>query len=366
MFTRLHSTVIIAGMAKKRVTLEEISEKIDISRTTLYKVINNKGKVSEKTRLKVLEAVEKYGYKPNRAAQNLALNREYIIEFIGFESPRSPHFLKNILNGVDSAGRELHDFGLNINNRIFSIEDPRSQIEQLKHLSGTKIDAVALIPNDTCADRDITAIQREVGRLREEGVIVITVNRDLPDSQRNWYVGCDYEKSGALAAEVLGKMCSRGDILLPIGGDENEYYDLYHRLEGFNRKIAQFEHLRILPSYHYNNEPEALYSYLDTQLANNPYITGLFDLTYELDVISAVVSKHSHTAKVIGFDLCESIKQRMLEHSVDAIVFQDMFSQGYLAIKSLYTALTQGSMPEAGEVLTKLELVFEENLDFYI
>ncbi|MFO7729864.1 MAG: substrate-binding domain-containing protein [Spirochaetia bacterium] len=354
-------------MAKKRVTLEEISEKIDISRTTLYKVINNKGKVSEKTRRKVFEAVEKYGYKPNRAAQNLALNREYFIEFIGFESPRSPHFLKNILNGVNAAERELHDFGLNINTRVFSIENPRSQIEQLKQLSGTKIDAVALIPNDTSsADRDIAAVQREVGRLREEGVVVITVNRDLPESSRNWYVGCDYEKSGALAAEMLGKMCSRGDILVPIGGDEYEYYDLHHRLKGFHRKIDQFEHLRILPSYHYNNEPEKLYSYLDTQLAKNPYITGLFDLTYELDVISAVVSKHSHTAKVIGFDLCDSIKQRMLEHSVDAIVFQDMFSQGYLAIKSLYTALTQGLMPETTGILTKLELVFEENLDFYI
>ena len=353
-------------MAKKRVTLEEISEKIDISRTTLYKVINNKGKVSEKTRQKVLEAVEKYGYKPNRAAQNLALNREYFVEFIGFDSPRSPHFLKNILNGVETAERELHDFGLNINTRIFSIDDPGSQIEKLTQLRGDKVDAVALIPNDTGPDRDIAALQQEVNRLREEGITVVTVNRDLPDSRRSWYVGCDYEKSGALAAEMLGKMCSRGDILLPIGGDENEYYDLHHRLKGFRRKIAQFDHLRILPSYHYNNEPEKLYSYLDSQLGKNPYITGLFDLTYELDVVSAVVAKHSHTAKVIGFDLCESIKQRMLEHSVDAIVFQDMFSQGYLAVKSLYTALTQGTIPEAGEILTKLELVFEENLDFYI
>lgn len=366
MFTRLHSSGIISGMAKKRVTLEEISEKIDISRTTLYKVINNKGRVSDRTRRKVLEAVEEYGYKPNRAAQNLALNREFFVEFIGFESPRSPHFLKNIMRGIDTAEHELHDFGLNIKTQIFPLDDPNSQIKKLKSISGKHVDAVALIPNDIGIGRNITAVRQEVDRLREDGVIVVTVNRDLPESNRNWYVGCDYEKSGALAAEMLGKMCSRGDILLPIGGNENEYYDLYHRLKGFNRKIAQFDHLRILPSYHYYNRPEDLYNYLDTHLKDNPYITGLFDLTYELDVISAVISKHSHSAKVIGFDLCESIKQRMLEHSVDAIVFQDMFSQGYLTIKSIYTALSQGNMPEAGEVLTKLEVVFEENLDFYI
>src|SRR6056297_3353429 len=177
MFTRLHSSGIIPCMAKKRVTLEEISEKIDISRTTLYKVINNKGRVSERTRRKVLEAVEKYGYKPNRAAQNLALNREYFIEFIGFDSPRSPHFLKNILNGVETAERELHDFGLNINTRIFSIDNPRSQIEKLIQLRADTVDAVALIPNDTGPDRDIAALQQEVNRLRAEGVTVVTVNR---------------------------------------------------------------------------------------------------------------------------------------------------------------------------------------------
>jgi len=334
--------------------------------TVTYKVINNKGRVSEKTRTKVLEAVEKYGYKPNRAAQNLALNREFFIQFVAFESPRSPHFLKNVCSGVEAAERELHDFGLNIEESIFPIDEPERQIEALQKLTAENTDAVALIPNDIRPERDITALQKEVDRLVDEGVLLITVNRDLPQSRRHWYVGCDYEKSGALAGEMLGKLCPRGDLLVPIGGNEDTYYDLYHRLKGFREKISRFDHLRILPSYHYEDKPEELYSYIDGQLKKNPYITGIFDLSYELDVVSEVVAKHSHRAKVIGFDLCESIKQRMLEHAIDAIVFQDMFSQGYLAVKSLYSALSTDKRPENESILTKLEVVFEENLDFYI
>lgn len=41
-----------------RLTLEDISKEIHISRTTIYKVINNKGTVSEKTRETVLAALE--------------------------------------------------------------------------------------------------------------------------------------------------------------------------------------------------------------------------------------------------------------------------------------------------------------------
>ena len=40
---------------KQPVTLEEISAKIGISRTTIYKVLNHKGEVSDKTRRIILE-----------------------------------------------------------------------------------------------------------------------------------------------------------------------------------------------------------------------------------------------------------------------------------------------------------------------
>ena len=42
-----------------RVTLEEISEQIGISRTTIYKVLKDNVNVSEKTRAVVMEALEK-------------------------------------------------------------------------------------------------------------------------------------------------------------------------------------------------------------------------------------------------------------------------------------------------------------------
>ena len=59
------------GNSDQRMTLEEISEIIGISRTTIYKVIRNKGVVSDKTREKVEQALEKYHYVENKNARNL-------------------------------------------------------------------------------------------------------------------------------------------------------------------------------------------------------------------------------------------------------------------------------------------------------
>ena len=86
-----------------RLTLEDISKEIHISRTTIYKVINNKGTVSEKTRETVLAALEKYDYVPNNNARNLALNKKYNIALINFESPDASYFATSIDCGIRQA-----------------------------------------------------------------------------------------------------------------------------------------------------------------------------------------------------------------------------------------------------------------------
>ncbi len=352
-------------MKKRRVTLENIAEESGISRKTIYKVINNKGTVTEKTRNRVQMALKEYGYQPNRAAQNLAMGKEYHIGFVGFRSSRSPNFLKNIKSGVEAAAADLHDYGVHVEERIFDLSEPRRQYEALHELDRMGMDAFILIPNDVWDVRELPRLKQGVDYLVDSGKLVYTVNRDLPDTKRNRYVGCDYRKSGALAAEIIGKMAEKGSLIVPIGGSEEDYYDLKLRLEGFREKIAEFGHLNVLPTYrHFSENREELEEYLEDTIRKNPDVTAIFDLTYELDQISNVVSRHPGI-KAIGFDLCERIREHMRKKTINAIVFQDMFAQGFLAVKRIYENLCD-SAPAKGNIITKLEVVYEENLDFYL
>ncbi|MGD1817414.1 MAG: LacI family DNA-binding transcriptional regulator [Pleomorphochaeta sp.] len=61
-------------------TLKELSEKIDISPSTISRVLNDKPGISKKTRDKVLEAVKREGFSPNYLAKNLASSKA---KFIG-------------------------------------------------------------------------------------------------------------------------------------------------------------------------------------------------------------------------------------------------------------------------------------------
>ena len=73
--------------------------------------IQLKGVVSDKTREKVEQALEKYHYVENKNARNLAMNRQYTIGYVGFRSRSSAYFSPEVRKGLDRAIREFGDDG---------------------------------------------------------------------------------------------------------------------------------------------------------------------------------------------------------------------------------------------------------------
>lgn len=68
--------------SKRRATLRDVAREAGISYQTVSRVINNNANVSSKTREKVLKAIDKLDYRPNRAAQLMQTERSYTIEVI--------------------------------------------------------------------------------------------------------------------------------------------------------------------------------------------------------------------------------------------------------------------------------------------
>ncbi len=344
---------------KHRVTLEELSQEINVSRTTIYKVLNNKGEVSEKTRSIVLDAIQEYQYTPNKAAKNLARNRSYNMAFVGFHSPQAPYTQSNLLEGIQWAAQELSDYGLNIE---YYPGQSAAQTEILYRLAEQDTDGFIIYPEL------LEPLRGCVNELTAAGKMVFTVNRDIPDCSRQAYIGCNYYNSGILAAEVLARMVPAGkDIAVLLGGEGPEHTDIQQRYRGLIKKMERFPEIGLKKPYLCNpSSPQELEQYVTHILGKEENTGGILDMTYQLDLVGTTVYKCGNKARLVGFDLCDTVRNHMIAHSIDAVIFQDTFHQGYMAAKYLFLSLENNRLVPIPERVSKLEVVYEGNLEFYL
>ena len=63
------------GTGRKRPTIRDVAREAGVSYATVSRVLNGSGPVSEKTRTRVMEAVERFHYHPNELARGLVNGR---------------------------------------------------------------------------------------------------------------------------------------------------------------------------------------------------------------------------------------------------------------------------------------------------
>ncbi|MFH0953548.1 MAG: LacI family DNA-binding transcriptional regulator [Verrucomicrobiota bacterium] len=89
-------------------TIREISKLTGVSVATVSRALNNRPRVSAKTRQKVLAAVQRFGYTPNASARTLSMEKTNTIGVILHQI--SSGFYATVMAGIEleARARELH------------------------------------------------------------------------------------------------------------------------------------------------------------------------------------------------------------------------------------------------------------------
>lgn len=87
------------------ITIFDIAKEAEVSIATVSKVVNNTGRISDKTRKKVLEIIEKHNYTPNSLATALTGKFSYTLGLI-IPNLANP-FFGEIAKSVEDRAREL-------------------------------------------------------------------------------------------------------------------------------------------------------------------------------------------------------------------------------------------------------------------
>ena len=120
-------------------TLEDVASAAGVSTATVSRCLNEKQKVTVKTRERVMEAVERLGYTPNFNARAMAARRSYTI---GAIIPTMENAI--FARGLQAFQETLHELGYNLLVSS-SAYQPKLEAEQIRELVARGADGLLLI-----------------------------------------------------------------------------------------------------------------------------------------------------------------------------------------------------------------------------
>lgn len=342
-------------MLHKSITTADIAKYLNISITTVDRVLNNRGRVAEKTRKRVLQAVKELGYVPNRAAKHLSKKTQCCI---GVSYLFPDWFGAQINLGIEKAFTDLKDFGLKIIVRN-TAQTTEEQIKQIREVL-PELDGLAVAPWESYKFADF------LDELVERGLPVATFNNDVPASKRLFYVGSDYVAAGRLCGLLISKLVRHPGKVGIIIRNEN-IPNIEQRITGFRSFISNDPNLKIIGPFKTSRILEESIIQIKTIIDDNPDMVGLFVASDNLASAGYALKELGKTdqIKLVGYDLNERHYTLIQEDVIQAVVCQEPFYQGYYPIKILFDYITEGTWPVHTEIITRQEIVMKENLKFY-
>ncbi len=202
-------------------TIYEVSELAGVSSATVSRVINKNSNVTEKTRLKVLAAMEQLGYRPNSIAQSLASNRTNSVGILVSEL-HGP-FFGQMMAGIEA---ELRAAGKHVIITTGHSEEDKEK-DGIEFLMSRNCDAIIL---------QVEAITDEYLINLCKGKVPVYLMSRLVDEISEHCISLDNEMGGYLATQAIIEQ-GHSDIAY-IAGPQFKA-DAKNRLAGHKRALAE-------------------------------------------------------------------------------------------------------------------------------
>ncbi|SFR58148.1 LacI family DNA-binding transcriptional regulator [Anaeromicropila populeti] len=268
-------------------TLKDVARETGLTVSTVSRVLNNRGYISEETRKKVYEAMKKLNYQPNEVARSLS---KQVTNTIGVIVPhiRHPYFAELISCIENAANKKKHKI------LLFNSKDrDEKEMEFLDMCISNRVAGVILCSGSVAMES-----------FQGINVPLITIERNLEGGTAA--VECDNLQGGRLAASHLIECgCKK---IVHISGVSGISMPADDREVGFvevcNEK--RVEHLEVKTDFKlynagYYNE------FLEEVLLNHTDIDGIFassDLIAAqiLQVCAKLKIAVPEQIKIVGFD----------------------------------------------------------------
>ncbi|MCD8054037.1 MAG: LacI family DNA-binding transcriptional regulator [Lachnospiraceae bacterium] len=341
-------------------TIQEIAERTGVSRGTVDRVLNHRGRVRPEVAVKVTQVAEELGYTTRSVRKATAAGWVDFRKKIGVVTQLSgASFMLEIMRGIDTVRAKMENQGVHVILRESAGVDEEEQLRLIEELVEEGIDGLAIMPVDC------EGVRERLNRLTaEEGIPVVTFNSDIVGAGRLSFVGLDNRRSGSTAAGLMGLMMrGEGRVLCITGNFSNSASSL--RMDGFigelKKSFPAMEIVGVQSSFDRTDEVEQI---IVKTMTAFPDLGGILVVSGgQAGVVRAFEQlKPAHRPYVILYDRTPKNVSFLQDGVVDFLIDQDGYHQGHRAISLLADKLCWNKEPEAEYMYTDISIKTKYNL----
>ena len=127
-------------------TIKEIAERAGVSRGTVDRALNNRGRIKPEVAERILAIAKELDYHSNRKSKKNTQNPDKHIKIGVITQLSEASFMIPVKEGIRDAGRELEYLGVELLLKDIESVDEEAQMEAIDELESKGIDGLAIMP----------------------------------------------------------------------------------------------------------------------------------------------------------------------------------------------------------------------------
>lgn len=325
------------------VTMQQIADLAGVSRGTVDRALNNRGRIRPELADKIREIAKELGYQPNIAAKALSTGGQKMRIGVIVQYADTP-FMKALIHGAEDAKEEVERFGGHVMIETVSGGDVRQVLSIMDGFQKMEVKGMVLVPTDD------EMLKRTIDRYVEEKIEVITINSDLNGTRRRCFIGQNNYAAGKVAGGLMGEILPEGGKVMIISGFRENVATM-RRTGGFVDEIRQnYPKIQLLePCYAYDDDWVSG-KLLEEQLEKMPDVKGVYLTAQGESGVCNTLKRYGleQKVKVIAHDYEGENRKNLKDGTINFILRQNAYVQGHESVMEMFHTLC-GNPTHTGE-----------------
>lgn len=307
--------------------IDDVAKLAGVSKTTVSRVMNKRGYLSDKTVKKVNDAMKQLDYRPNVVARQLFKQETKLVGLI-FPTVNNPFF------GQLVASMEKELFNKGFKTLIGdSMNDPKKEKLYLRELMAHQVDGLI-----------VGAHNQDISEYKNANLPIIAIDRimnnDIP------VVSSDNYQGGRMATELLIKNGAK--IIIHTNGPKSLKTPAQKRRQAYEDTMREYKLNPIVYTLDFNISYDQKAKFIRNMFKEHPDVEGMFisndmDAAQVIDIAHELGYRIPEDLKIVGYDGAETTK--ILLPNLTTVV-QPIDQMAKTAVNMLVARINNGTEDE--------------------